>query len=31
MFDEAFPHASDEDDGLKVAEGIMNFVSDAKA
>jgi hypothetical protein len=31
VFDEAFPHAADEDDGVKVGAGIMNFVLDTKA
>jgi len=26
VYDEALPHAADEDDGVKVGEGIMNFV-----
>jgi len=26
VFDEAFPHAAEEDDGLNVGEGIMNFI-----
>ena len=31
VFDEAFPHAAEEHDGVKVAEEIMNFILDAKA
>jgi GMP synthase-like glutamine amidotransferase len=31
VFDEALPHAADEDDGIKVGEGIMNFILSAKA
>jgi hypothetical protein len=30
VFDEAFPHAAEEHDGVKVAEGIMNFILDVK-
>jgi len=26
VYDEAFPHAADEDDGVKIGEGIMNFI-----
>ena len=26
VFDEAFPHAAEEHDGIKVAAGIMNFI-----
>ena len=26
VYDEAYPHAADEDDGVKIAEGIMNFI-----
>jgi hypothetical protein len=25
-YDEAFPRAADEDDGVKIGEGIMNFL-----
>jgi len=31
VYDEAFPHAADEDDAVKVAEGIMNFLSGFKS
>jgi hypothetical protein len=31
VFDEAFPKAADDHDGLKVGEGIMNFVLDIGA
>lgn len=31
VFDEAFPKAADDHDGLKVGEGIMNFVLDVEA
>jgi len=31
VYNEAFPHAAEPHDGLKVAEGIMNFIMDAKA
>jgi len=31
VFDEAFPHAAEEHDGVKVAEGIMNFILHVKA
>lgn len=27
VFDEAYPRAADEHDGVKVAEGILNFIS----
>jgi GMP synthase-like glutamine amidotransferase len=30
-YDEAFPHAADEDDGVKIGEGIMNFLSGVTA
>jgi GMP synthase-like glutamine amidotransferase len=26
VYDEAFPHAGEEDDGIKVGEGILNFI-----
>ena len=28
VYDEALPHAADEHDGVKVAEGILNFICD---
>jgi hypothetical protein len=31
VFDEAFPYAAEEHDGIKVAEGIMNFILNIKA
>lgn len=31
VFDEAFPLAAEEHDGVKVAEGIMNFMLDVQA
>jgi len=31
VYEEAFPHAADQHDGIQVAEGIMNFVLDVKA
>jgi GMP synthase-like glutamine amidotransferase len=30
VYDEAFPHAADEDDGVEVAESIMKFVLGVK-
>lgn len=30
VYDEAFPHAAEEHDGVKVAEGIMNFILDVR-
>ena len=30
VFDEAYPHTADDHDGVKVAEGIINFVSEVK-
>ena len=31
VYEEAFPHAAEEHDGVKVAEGIMNFILGVKA
>jgi hypothetical protein len=31
VFEEAFPHAADQHDGVKVSEGIMNFILDVAA
>jgi len=31
VFDEAFPHAAEEHDGVKVARGIMSFIVAVKA
>jgi len=31
VYNEAFPHAAEPHDGMKVAEGIMNFIMDVKA
>lgn len=31
VYDEAFPHAAEEHDGVKVGEGIMNFILGVKA
>jgi hypothetical protein len=31
VFEEAFPHAADEHDGVKVAESILHFILDIDA